>query len=51
MHNQSIIDYFKDRPKDLLILNVADANAMERLCQFIDIPYQGQKMPHLNKTS
>lgn len=47
-HNQEIIDYFKDRPHDLLVLNLADADAMERLLTFLGYPYRGEKMPHAN---
>jgi hypothetical protein len=50
MHNESIISYFKYRATDLLILNISEADSMERLCQFLNIEYLGQKMPHLNKT-
>ena len=50
MHNERIIDYFRYRSEDLLILNVSKPDAMERLCQFLDLQYVGQRMPHLNKT-
>jgi len=47
-HNRKIREYFKNRPDDLLILNVADADSMERLVKFLGYPYTGQKMPHEN---
>lgn len=47
-HNDKIIAYFKDRPDDLLVLNVEESDAMERLLRFLGYPYTGQKMPHLN---
>jgi hypothetical protein len=50
MHNESVINYFKDRRSDLLILNLSEADSMEHLCQFLDVAYVGQKMPYLNKT-
>jgi hypothetical protein len=49
-HNRKIREYFKGRPDDLLELNVADADAMERLVRFLGYPYTGQKMPHLNSS-
>jgi tetratricopeptide (TPR) repeat protein len=49
-HNNKIKEYFKDRPDDLLVLNVGDADAMERLLSFLGYPYTGQKMPHLNQS-
>ena len=48
-HNERVIDYFRHRQKDLLILNISEQNTMEHLCQFLEIQYIGQKMPHLNK--
>lgn len=47
-HNKKIIEYFEGRPDDLLVLNVGEPDAMERLLVFLGYPYTGQKMPHLN---
>jgi hypothetical protein len=47
-HNQRVMTYFLNRPHDLLVLNVGDADAMRRLCEFLNRPYGGQQMPHLN---
>lgn len=49
-HNSQVIEYFAGRPNDLLVLNIADADAMERLLVFLGYPYTGQKMPHLNSS-
>jgi hypothetical protein len=49
-HNSMVMDYFKFRPDDLLILNLATPDAMKRLCEYLNIKYSGQKMPHANKT-
>lgn len=49
-HNNQAIEYFKFRPKDLLVLNISDPSAMQSLCNFLDIKYTGQAMPHLNKS-
>ncbi len=49
-HNNRIIEYFKYRQKDLLILNVADSNAMKKLYSFLGFKYNDEKMPHLNKS-
>ncbi len=49
-HNNKIKKYFKDRPDDLLVLNVGEPDAMERLLIFLGYPYMGQKMPHLNSS-
>jgi len=50
-HNRSVTDYFRHRPDDLLVLNVGDADAMQRLCEFLGVPYRGQQMPHKNRTA
>jgi len=36
---------------DLLVLNVGMPEAMERLCKFLNIPYNGEKMPALNQSA
>lgn len=35
MHNQAILEYFKHRPSDLLVLNVKEEDACEKLCAFL----------------
>lgn len=50
MHNQRVIEYFKYRKEDLLILNLSDADAMKKLYEFLDVEYDGSDMPHLNKS-
>ena len=50
MHNLNVVDYFRFRPNQLLVLNVAEPNAMKKLCCFLDIEYAGQAMPHLNRS-
>ena len=50
-HNRSVTDYFRHRPDDLLVLNVGDADAMQRLCGVLGVPYRGQQMPHMNRTA
>jgi hypothetical protein len=49
-YNNQVLEYFKYRPTDLLILNLADSSAMRSLCKFLNIKYTGQAMPHLNKS-
>jgi len=45
-HNESVRDYFRHRPEDLLVLNLADPSSARALCEFLDLPYLGQAMPH-----
>jgi hypothetical protein len=49
-HNRSVTEHFRQRPGDLLVLNLGHADAMQQLCGFLDMPYRGQAMPHLNRT-
>ena len=48
-HNEQVLEYFRHRPQDLLVINVADEDAMPRLCRFLGIPYKGESMPHENR--
>ncbi|MGE9271100.1 MAG: sulfotransferase [Verrucomicrobiales bacterium] len=47
-HNTAVQDYFKDRPNDLLVLNVGDPDAADRLCHFLGVPGKIAQMPHRN---
>ncbi len=40
LHNQSIIEHFKERPSDLLVMDITKGEAWEKLCAFLgqDIP-------------
>lgn len=49
-HNAQVAEYFRDRPSDLLVLNVSAPDAMRTLCAFLGIAYTGQPMPHMNKS-
>jgi len=50
-HNNTVIEYFRHRPSDLLVLNVAEPGAYDRLCDFLGKPRTGKDFPHENKTS
>jgi hypothetical protein len=47
-HNRAVLSYFKNRPADLLVLNVAEPEAMKKLLTFLGYAYSGQEMPHVN---
>eukprot|EP00977_Amphora_coffeiformis_P026973 scaffold32052_cov169-Amphora_coffeaeformis.AAC.3 len=49
-HNLAVKHYFWNRPDDLLILNPAHDDAMERLCNFVGKPCPGKRFPHENLT-
>ena len=48
-HNQDVKDYFKDRPDDLLVIDVIGGEGWEKLCPFLDKPIPSQPFPHKNK--
>jgi len=43
------MQYLRHRPEFLLTVNVAAADAAERIMAFVQIPYRGETMPHLNR--
>ena len=49
-HKHKILDYFRNRPEDLLVLNLSKPGAMQSLCKFLNITFTNQVMPHLNKS-
>jgi hypothetical protein len=46
----NVREYFRHRPSDLLILNVAKTGAMDSLCRFLGVDRRGLPMPHLNSS-
>ncbi len=50
-HNESVIEYFRHRPNDLLVLNVSQEGAYQRFCEFLDKPCLRQSFPWENKTA
>jgi hypothetical protein len=49
-HNEIVIDYFRNRPNDLLVLNLAESDSMKKLSEFLGHPYDGRPMPKLNQS-
>ncbi len=48
-HNREVQDYFRDRPKDLLIVNWENGDGWKELCDFLEKPEPNVPMPHANK--
>ena len=48
-HNASVREYFRERPGDLLVLNLRDNDAAERLSVFLREPIVN--LPHLNRSA
>lgn len=49
-HNAMVLDFFKDRPNDLLVINIADKNAFKSFTQFIGVQTSKTAFPWENKT-
>lgn len=49
-HNEEAKKYFRHRPDDLLVLNVAEKNAYDDLCEFLDVKKVRDEFPWKNKT-
>lgn len=48
-HNQEVLEYFKDRPNDLLVINLAEGTEWEKLCSFLNKTIPNVPFPHSNK--
>jgi len=49
-HNESVVQYFRHRPNDLLVINLAEKGAYAKFCKFIGKPSTRQDFARLNKT-
>lgn len=50
-HNREVLDYFSERPDDLLVLDLAKGDGWEKLCPFLGKPVPTMPFPHANKGS
>lgn len=48
-HNQEVIAYFKNRPEDLLIIDLEKEDAWTKLCPFLKMPVPSFPFPHANR--
>lgn len=49
-HEQDVLEYFKKRKDDLLIMDIAGGDSWSMLCSFIDFQIPSHPFPHSNKT-
>lgn len=49
-YNQSVIDYFKDRPNDLLVINLAEQGSYQNFVRFLGIDSPYDDFPWENRT-
>ena len=50
-HNKKVIDYFKERPNDLLVLDFAKGDGWEKLCSFLRADIPDIPFPQVNQAS
>jgi hypothetical protein len=48
-HNSDVIDYFRGRPKDLLVIDITREGNWEPICSFLDEPVPASAFPHANR--
>ncbi len=47
-HNAEVLDYFRDRPDDLLVLRITEGDGWEKLSPFLSLPSPDVTFPFLN---
>ncbi len=50
-HNREVIEYFANRPNDLLTLDLTSGDGWEKLCTFLGTDVPDTPFPHANKAS
>lgn len=45
---QGVLDYFRDRPADLLVMDIPGGDGWEKLCTFLKLPVPSTVFPHTN---
>lgn len=50
-HNREVVEYFKDRPDDLLVIDLPADAGWEKLCLFLGHDIPSKPFPHANKAS
>jgi hypothetical protein len=50
-HNREVLEYFKDRPDDLLTFDMPKGDGWEQLCPFLGAEIPNKPFPHANKAS
>ncbi|MCB0732344.1 MAG: hypothetical protein KDC88_15070 [Ignavibacteriae bacterium] len=49
-YNNSVLEYFKNKPSKLLVVNVSQKDAAKQICQFLGTKKRLETMPWENKT-
>ena len=49
-HNKNVLDYFRNSPDDLLVINLRDKDSYQQFCKFLNIEQTKDQFPWENKT-
>jgi hypothetical protein len=49
-HNKKVVEYFKNRPNDLLIIDFTKGDRWDKLCKFLDKDIPKEVFPHANNS-
>jgi hypothetical protein len=49
-HNKEVVEYFKNRPNDLLIIDFTKGDRWDKLCKFLDKDIPNETFPHANNS-
>jgi hypothetical protein len=47
-HNNLVVEYFKERPNDLLIMDITKGDGWDKLCGFLECDVPNAEFPHKN---
>lgn len=50
-HNAEVLDYFRDRAGDLLVMDITRGDGWEKLCPFLGLDIPDRPFPHSNRAS
>jgi len=49
-HNKKVVEYFKNRPNDFLIIDFTKGDRWDKLCKFLDKDIPKEVFPHANNS-
>ena len=50
-HNREVLEHFRDRPDDLMVMDIPGDATWEKLCKFLGHAVPNEPFPHANKAS
>ena len=50
-HNKAVLEYFKHRPNDLLVMDLPAGDGWEKLCAFLRKQAPDAPFPHANRAA